>query len=98
MSKHSKGPWYVDNTADGNTHIRDANGNSLMCDEQYYPWVPDNPADWELIAAAPDLLAALKDLVKARYMVTVDWAPQDKYDAVIDVALVAIAKATGEPK
>jgi len=31
-----------------------------MCDEQYYPWVPNNEADWNLIAAAPELFAALK--------------------------------------
>jgi hypothetical protein len=31
-----------------------------MCDEHYYPWVPASEADWNLIAAAPELYAALK--------------------------------------
>lgn len=33
-----------------------------MCAEHYYPWVPDNDADWDLIAAAPEMYAALKVL------------------------------------
>lgn len=32
----------------------------FLCDEPYYPSVPDADKDWLLIAAAPELLAALK--------------------------------------
>lgn len=61
MSKtaHTPGPWRV-SFEGGTTQIRAANNESLMCDETYYPWVPENYADWYLIAAAPDLLKALE--------------------------------------
>lgn len=46
--------------SDGDKYLRDADGNSLMCDMNYYPWTPNSESDWQLIAAAPDLLAALE--------------------------------------
>jgi hypothetical protein len=58
-TKFTPSPWSFDKAADGNWHIRDASGNSMMCDEEYYPWVPDNEADWNLIAAAPDMYTQL---------------------------------------
>ena len=36
----------------GNKEIVDAVGNVIMCDESYYPWCPDDEADWHLIVAA----------------------------------------------
>jgi hypothetical protein len=62
-TRFTPGPWRVEH-ADGNCHIRDAAGNSLMCDEPYYPWVPKEQGDWYLIAAAPELFEALKHLVE----------------------------------
>lgn len=61
-SKFSKGPWRVEHS-NGNTQIRDAAGNSLMCDEQYYPWTPDKAEDWNLISAAPDMYEVICDIV-----------------------------------
>jgi hypothetical protein len=57
---HTPGPWLFEKGED--RHIR-ASGQpgSLMCDAQYYPWVPGSDADWHLIAAAPDMLVALED-------------------------------------
>lgn len=57
--EHSKGPWRV-TCERGCTHIRSAENESLMCDETYYPWVPENQKDWDLIAAAPELLESLE--------------------------------------
>lgn len=63
MSKHTPGPWRL---TDGNSdtyecrQIKSADGRSLMGDEQYYPWTPSDIEDWRLIAAAPELLEALK--------------------------------------
>lgn len=56
----TKGPWAV--TREGiDTYVRDATGNALACDMQYYPWTFE-PEDAALIAAMrnalPDLLAA----------------------------------------
>jgi hypothetical protein len=64
MSKPSftSGPWKFE-SANGWFHIRDATGNSLQCDESYYPWVSTNIADWHLIAAAPEMYAALQELL-----------------------------------
>jgi len=64
MSKHTPGPWRL---TDGNSdtyecrQIKSADGRSLMGDEQYYPWTPSDIEDWRLIAAAPELLEALKE-------------------------------------
>lgn len=60
---HTPGPWAVVYES-GNTQIKSADGESLMCDETYYPWVPENPKDWDLIAAAPDLLSACEALLR----------------------------------
>lgn len=56
--KHSLGPWRVSYER-GTTQIRTADNESIMGNEAYYPWVPENPADWHLIAAAPEMLEAL---------------------------------------
>ncbi len=63
VMQHSPGPWKFNNDPGEARTISDARGISLMGDEQYYPWAPSEEADWRLIAAAPELLAALRDLV-----------------------------------
>lgn len=77
MTKHTQGPWFVDKQ--GAPTIRQADGTVIS-------GVPNNYADAHLIAAAPDLLDALKALV-------------DTYGSVkgplIQAALAAIAKAGG---
>ena len=57
-TKFTPGPWRV--SYERNVMTINAADKSLMGDETYYPWVPDNDADWHLIAAAPDLYAALE--------------------------------------
>lgn len=52
-------------------------------------------ANARLIAAAPELLEALKNLRDAEWMVTHEWGGDRK--AALDAADAAIAKATGEP-
>jgi hypothetical protein len=52
-ARHTPGPWFVDQQ--GAPTVRTANG-SVVCG------VPANCEDARLIAAAPDLLAALKSL------------------------------------
>lgn len=51
---HTPGPWRIE-VSDGAKHLRSAKGDSLMCNMDFYPWTPDNPDDWTLIAAAPRL-------------------------------------------
>ena len=84
MNKHTPGPWQI---ADGESrrvylinHGRDAVGETVYTDTR-------NPADARLIAAAPDLLAALQSLIN------------DQRDAnlpILSQARAAITKATGE--
>ena len=65
---YTKGPWTLTLTDDeykGKHTITDADGEELMCDMNYYPWCPDSTSDWHLIAAAPELLEALKELYNA---------------------------------
>ncbi|HEX2615447.1 MAG TPA: hypothetical protein VHL10_08125 [Nitrososphaera sp.] len=58
MSKHSPAPWI--HVIDGSEYLKDANGEILVCDTEYYPYVSLNSADWQLVAAAPELLEALQ--------------------------------------
>lgn len=59
--KHTPGPWTIINS-NSSRKIESSDGQSLMCDEQFYPWVPENEGDWNLIAAAPDMLECLHTL------------------------------------
>lgn len=61
---HSPGPWELCYEM-GNSVIKTADGESIMCDMTYYPWVPEEEEDWRLIAAAPELLAALTECREA---------------------------------
>jgi hypothetical protein len=90
MSKHTPGPWELttEEGGMGDCRVIRANGEPLMCDTQYYPWCPESDADWRLIAAAPDLLEALKAVTTAGDVVA--------YGAALHDARAAIAKATGE--
>ena len=86
MSKHTPGPWEFRKQPYEPWTIY-ANGNSIMGNETYYPWVPYKEADWHLIAAAPDLLEALQAMVSDHASLSA---------ATLAFARAAIAKATGE--
>lgn len=64
MSKHTPGPWEFRKRPHEPSWTIYANGNSIMGNERYYPWVPDKEDDWRLIAAAPELFDVLKDVVE----------------------------------
>ena len=61
----TEGPWDVQYER-GTTQLHMAGAKDVcqMCDETYYPWVPENLNDWEFIAAArtlvPELVAGLE--------------------------------------
>jgi hypothetical protein len=89
-TQHTKGPWTYKKI--NGIHNLMMGDKCAMSSEDYYPWVPENPADWTLMAAAPDLLEALLEFVKSFEGCYADGEP-----AMIK-ARAAIAKATGETK
>ena len=99
MSKHTEGPWRVGVTEDSacriyadeypdhaiaRTYGQDLNGIGIC-----QLTGPQNRADARLIAAAPELLAALADCVAHMH-----WT-QPLGEAALKKAKAAIAKATG---
>lgn len=100
MSKHTKGPWEFCEDDCGDWRIY-ADGRAIMGDAQNYPWVPESDADWHLIAAAPDLLEALRGMIEM-YVPFINsgdagnWDPETEPEVI--AARAAIAKATGEEK
>lgn len=91
VMQHSLGPWRFNKQMDEPWTISDARGHSLMGDTQYYPWVPGDEADWHLIAAAPDMLASLREV-----LAYFD-APDDGClsDEALNRARAAVARAVG---
>lgn len=84
---HTPGPWHVDGVeiiADGGRCIVWELGQSLE----------DRTADAALIAAAPDLLAALKTIA-ANSDEENEWDAVEKLHANLAAAEAAIAKAEG---
>lgn len=81
MSEHTPGPWSFDKEL---FFIRGKDGKQIVCDLD--TGNDDQAAiDGALIAAAPDLLAALKEVVRIS---------DRKHDAW-DAAHAALARATG---
>lgn len=83
MNKHTPGPWHLFER--NSLCIESASGNVALCN-----LARNSEADAKLIAAAPDLLAALTSLLSAEKL--------DDGDPVLDKArfdaAAAIAKAT----
>ena len=63
------GDWYVEYKHGSTRLIMPKHPDPCqMCDETYYPWVPENLSDWERIARVPQMEAALlaaEELAKA---------------------------------
>ncbi len=92
MSAHTPGPWYPAYAigVGGTTPISDERNNQiasvdvLAWDDRY-----SSTANARLIAAAPDLLEALREIAEER-------GPNElTRDGIVTLARAAIAKATG---
>lgn len=96
MSKHTPGPWRVEQST--RTDQRIVAGNRWIAtasNHDFHPTQEENErtkANARLIAAAPNLLLHLARLVECLSAAADDGA----YDEQISAALEAIAKATGE--
>ena len=99
MSKHTPGPWYIGkDTGDQNRHIY---AEQMVCSDDGEEWHPliactdddEQLIDWQanarLIAAAPDLLAALQQCVEHGIF-------PSAVEHVRAAARAVIAKATGD--
>lgn len=90
--KHTPGPWEVGSTIESDTQAIIHDGDSVLA---ILTTIPPNPANARLIAAAPDLLEALRkmaDMVEAEVLGP-EWVWAHE---IIEEARAAIAKATGE--
>ena len=96
MGKHTPGPWgYWPNCCrDGGMVTADKYGGHVAAPTVYPKHPEATKANAQLIAAAPDLLEALVDLVDAEWMVSNDWGGDR--DTVYEKAKAAIAKAKAQ--
>lgn len=99
MSKHTPGPWEAHN---GEVTTRQENGRSYrriaaVQDYGIGSLVEVDEANARLIAAAPDLLEALKDLSDWGRTYTSPLDANSPHDLLI-AAINAITKATGEER
>ncbi len=92
MSKHTPGPWTF-RQAGANWRVYASDGRSFDAGDALYH--PENEANARLIAAAPELLRALEDLVDEQ-----NGPPLIRYEkswaAAMGKARSAIAKAEGK--
>ena len=93
--KHTPGPWKI--TRYAALHV-ETEGHRGICSCGYTNSTKDiddeNKANARLIAAAPDMLAALQDVAKS-YQQLFDVMPV-AWQTLDDIVTAAIAKATGE--
>ena len=98
MNKHTPGPWTLEPSPKGGFNVLDPDKNVPGICRTYARFgEPEDTANARLIAAAPDLLKALKDAVRLgqiryHYRLKSNAAYCDRVDAI----QAAIAKAEGE--
>ena len=103
MSKHTPGPWN-DKSLDGSQWgVYSADGRSVAQAQQITPLPSDRTqiertANARLIAAAPELLEALKDLMREVDRSGLSEAKAYGWPVVTSAAIAAIAKAEGTDK
>ena len=89
-TKHTPAPWHVTKDADGQLAVNDhVNFPSEFPIARIYGRLTDKEANAHLIAAAPDLLAALEEIVDCRAI------PNKGPIQLWTNARAAIAKAKG---
>ena len=96
--KFTPGPWKLERKIISSIgtviSIVDTNENTILnSGEPYGGITPENEGDMELIAAAPDMYAALKKILSAA--VVIGWSNLSA-DKVIPMITSALAKARGE--
>ena len=90
ITNHTPGPWVI-GKQDHDVVMVDTTSGTAICD--VYGDSDDRPANANLIAAAPDLLA---ELVRLERMVSKMRQTLDDDDPALESARAAIAKAKGD--
>lgn len=99
---HTPGPWHRNIRAGGKYPVVFAGRNQHVAQVVQQADPAETEANIDLIAAAPELLAALQKIERGGVAVRIDAALNecpinpDVLQAIIDDARAAIAKATGE--
>jgi hypothetical protein len=86
-SKHTSGPWYAEDEFNGNFYYVMGDGGIIA--------EASGDANARLIAAAPDLLEALKLALATIERMAVQYGPFSSTSGTQDVGRAAIRKATG---
>lgn len=102
-TKHTPGPWTVVKNGNSKSLVRYSDGENVtyvaQCnDMQFCPEHGTVEANARLIAAAPELLAALENLFEHCAMMHKHWGEASnakEAEAAIQAGRAAIAKATG---
>jgi hypothetical protein len=92
MSAHTPGPW----AAIDNGHCWSVESKSHWIASTQFCFATETEANARLIAAAPELLAALVELVKQHKNIRAAESYPTTNSPATDAADAAIAKATGE--
>ena len=64
MSKHTPGPWKAVNQTTSTLLKQDSPQGRYLFSLKEYPGIPESEANARLIAAAPDLLAFVEEVVR----------------------------------
>lgn len=89
-AKHTPGPWKIER---GYSTIIKSIGPCFPDEYAGSTWLEVTEADARLIAAAPDLLRALSNLIET---ITTPYASEVETRLAIKDAKIEISKATGE--
>ncbi len=97
MNKHTPAPWsLLEDRVPSSLEVIGSDGKSI-CELWRRANVEKEKADSRLIAAAPELLEALNDLLNACYKASIHDELSEIIDGkLMDAAQLAIAKARGE--
>jgi hypothetical protein len=97
MSKHTPGPWEVDSNAQGELLVMSRDGAAIaVVPVGAYGRSERSQPNARLIAAAPELLEALRHVMQALDLVTPGRAADSPAARSLRVATAAIAKAEGK--
>ncbi len=93
MAEHTPGPWKVDDRDAGYAACVKSSGNHMLADIWPCGTIEDSLANAQLIAAAPDMLEAIRECLKCLFLF-------EEFDPVKanDILTWALEKAEGRSK